>query len=342
MGQDRKQGKTVLLVGTVIALAILVAIVAVVRTGQLGQRDSGLSSAYQLDLRDMAQTDPNLLRFEPLDSALPTGMIQSRGLAVDAQGALHIVGDRAIKVFRDGVEASVLPLGVEPRCLVVLADRYVVGCTDHIVELELDGQVIKSWSSLGSDALITSVAVDESHVFIADAQQRTVWCYDREGKLVRRIGDRDTERDILGFNIPSPYFDLALAPAGRLCVVNPGNHRLETYTVEGDLEAWWGEFGNTIDKFTGCCNPTSFAFLPDGRIVTCEKGLTRVKLYQADGSFAGVVAGTEQLVEGRPVICELPEQCQTGGLDIAVDRRGLVYVLDTGKNLIYTYQEIKG
>ncbi|MFC1766712.1 hypothetical protein ACFL6U_32135, partial [Planctomycetota bacterium] len=304
--------------------------------------DSGLSSEYRLDLRDLAYTDPNLLLFEPAGEIVPTGQAHSRALAVDAQGALHVAGDSAIKVFERGGAVRMVALPVEPRCLVVTADRYIVGCADHVLELDLDGHVLKTWASLGETALITGLAVDEDYVFIADARQRTVWCYDREGTLIRRIGDRDTARKILGFNVPSPYFDLALAPGGRLCVVNPGNHRIETYTVEGDLEAWWGEFGTTIEGFTGCCNPSSFTILSDGRFVTCEKGLVRVKLYKADGTFAGVVAGADQLVEGTPVICELPEQCQTGGFDVAADRDGRVYVLDTVKNLIRTYIEKKG
>ncbi|MBM3243119.1 hypothetical protein FJZ31_43220, partial [Candidatus Poribacteria bacterium] len=50
-----------------------------------------------------------------------------------------------------------------------------------------------------------------------------------------------------------------------------------------------GYLSMDIDGFCGCCNPVNFAMLPDGRFVTCEKGLPRVKIYDADGTFSGVV-----------------------------------------------------
>ncbi|MCG8701426.1 MAG: hypothetical protein MI922_25475 [Bacteroidales bacterium] len=340
MKTERKTKLTIGIVVT-IALAIVIAIVATVRIGQLGQSGSGLGSAYQVDLSEMARVDPNLLLYEPVGDAWSTTFQQSQALAVDGQGRLHIAGDRAIKVFQAQQVVSTVELTVEPRSLVVLKDRYFVGTTDQVVEVSLHGEVIKAWPAVSESSLITALAVDDEFVFIADAKQRIVWCYDRDGNLLRRIGDRDPQRKILGFNIPSPYFDLSLAPAGRLCVVNPGNHRIETYTVDGDLETWWGSFGTTIDTFTGCCNPTGITILADGRFVTAEKGLARVKLYQADGTFAGVVAGPNQLVEGQPVICETPEQCQSGGFKVAADRAGRLYLLDTAKNLIRVYVEKK-
>ena len=67
--------------------------------------------------------------------------------------------------------------------------------------------------------------------------------------------------------------------------------------------------------------------LPDGRFVTCEKGITRVKLYSPDGRFVGVIAGPEAFVRHD----RLARQEQTGDaspLAAAVDSRGRVWVLD--------------
>ena len=86
-----------------------------------------------------------------------------------------------------------------------------------------------------------------------------------------------------------------VGPAGLLWVAHTGQHRLEAYTFDGRLVRSWGKSSMAIDGFCGCCNPCHFAILPDGRFVTSEKGLARVKVYHPDGSLQGVVAGPEAL-----------------------------------------------
>ncbi|MHC4639708.1 MAG: NHL repeat-containing protein, partial [Planctomycetota bacterium] len=126
---------------------------------------------------------------------------------------------------------------------------------------------------------MTSIAVYENNVFAADAGNRIVMRYDTQGKLINTIGQKNTERNIPGFLIPSPYFDLAVGKDGLLRVVNPGLHRIEAYTFDGDLEFWWGRTSTLVEGFCGCCNPVNFAILDDRSFVTCEKGLVRVKIY---------------------------------------------------------------
>jgi hypothetical protein len=160
--------------------------------------------------------------------------------------------------------------------------------------------------------------------------------------LLNRIGGKNKVRNIPGFVIPSPYFDLAIADDGLLRVVNPGRHRIEAYTFGGDLEFWWGTYSPNVEGFCGCCNPVNFAILKDGGFVTAEKGLVRVKVYDADGKFAGVVAGPEQLIEACDAkICQVPTNCQLGGFDLAVDNKQQVLVLDTLRNVIRTFAKTR-
>jgi hypothetical protein len=84
-----------------------------------------------------------------------------------------------------------------------------------------------------------------------------------------------------------------LGKDGLLRVNNPGRHRVEIYTAEGDLELSWGKATVGIEGFCGCCNPTALGLLADGRCITCEKGLPRVKVIRQRGAFECVVAGTE-------------------------------------------------
>jgi len=83
--------------------------------------------------------------------------------------------------------------------------------------------------------------------------------------------------------------------------------------------------------------------LPDGGFVTCEKGLVRVKIYNSGGSFVGVVAGPEQFgAGGKSSICMLPDECKTGGFDVAVDGEGRIFVLDTVDNIVKVFTRVKG
>jgi hypothetical protein len=185
--------------------------------------------------------------------------------------------------------------------------------------------------------------VTDDNVFVADAGNRIVIRYDMMGNSVKAIGQKDADRNIPGFIVPSAYFDLAVSKDGLLRIVNPGRLRIEAYTVDGDFEFSWGTASMDIEGFCGCCNPVNIAVLPDGGFITCEKGLVRVKVYDSEGRFVGVVASPNQLVEdGEHKICELPEQCQSGGFDVAVDSAGRVFVLDTMKNIVRTFTKVKG
>ena len=137
-----------------------------------------------------------------------------------------------------------------------------------------------------------------------------------------------------------PRRALRLHPDGLLRINNTGRHRIEAYTVDGDFELAWGEATAAIHGFCGCCNPIALALLPDGRTVTCEKGLPRVKVYRADGTFESVVAGSESFAENLRQ-CPNPGDCTRGGLDVAVDSRGRILVLDRVTGEVRTLQPRK-
>jgi hypothetical protein len=84
-----------------------------------------------------------------------------------------------------------------------------------------------------------------------------------------------------------------------------------------------------VEGFCGCCNPVYFTRRPDGKFVTSEKGLNRIKIYDAKGKFEGVVAGPETLVKDLDLAKKACADCQVGfGFDVACDSTGRVLALD--------------
>ena len=335
---------TKIFVGVLVAVAIVTAVVAIITLDTTGEEGSGLGKDFVYDLNDIAKIDPNLILYEESGEPIRTGFTESHAIVVASDGTIYVAGDKAIRIFSEsGQTRDEIKLAEAPRCLAVATDgKIYVGMKDHVEVYDHQSQRIAAWQSAGKDAILTSIAVYKNDVFVADAGNRIVVHYDTDGNVINHIGKKDIDRDIPGFMIPSPYFDLAVGRDGLLRVVNPGLHRIEAYTFEGDLEFWWGKFSTDLEGFTGCCNPVTFAILDDGSYVTCEKGLVRVKVYDADCTFVGVVAGPEQLVEdGVARICYLPQDCQKGGFDVAVDTKGRVFVLDTIKNIVRVFTRVK-
>ena len=340
-----------------IVLAIVIAFFALVQLDTTGKKGGGLGKEFVYDVGDLAKIDPNLILYEESAQPINTGFANSRGIAVDSQGSIYVVGDKAVRIFAEGGDLlGEIKLADAPRCLAPADDSKIyVGMKNHVEVYDGQGKHLANWQNLGDDAVLTSIAVWKSDVFVADAGGRIVLRYDVAGRLINRIGQKNEDKNgerKTGFVVPSPHFDLAVAPDknfrgdGLLRVVNPGRHRIEAYTFDGDLESWWGQFSTDIKGFCGCCNPVNLAMLEDGSFVTCEKGLIRVKIYSPEGDFVGVVAGPEQLVkEGASHICETTAECQTGSFDVAVGPRGQIFVLDTIKNVVRTFtrkKEING
>ena len=346
-------------IGILIGIVCLIAVVALLRFDATGRKGSGLGADFDYNLEELSKIDPNLIIYEEASVPINTEFSLTHAVAVDEQGTIYVAGDNAVRIYDDsGKKLDEIVLKEEPRCLAAYNEpdesdeaknlTIYVGMKNH-VRIYQQGKLIKTWQSLGDNAVLTSIAVSEEDVFVADAGNRVVVRFDKDGNIVNRIGEKDEDRNIPGFVIPSPYFDLAIGRDGLLRVANPGIQHIEVYTFSGDLEYSWGEYSNDVEGFCGCCNPVNFAILygpdPSGAedsFITCEKGLTRVKIYDPFGKFLGVVAGPEQLIEGGKVeVCDSPEECQMGGFDVAVNSSGRVIILDTIENAVRIFSSIE-
>ena len=304
-------------------MAILGAIAS--QRGQAAEKATANPFAYNVS--HLQKTDPKLIAYEE-SARWKAPHAEAKRITIGPDDTLYICsGNYLTTMNHSGERGLEIALAEPSRCAAVAKDGTIyLGLRDHIEVFDAKGQRKALWDSPGKKAWLTGIAVTETEVFAADAGNRVVLRYDKTGKLVRRLGEKNKERNIPGFIIPSPFFDVEIARDGLLRVSNPGRHRVEMYTADGDFEGAWGTVSMGITGFCGCCNPINLALLPDGRFVTCEKGLPRVKVYSADGAFESVVAGVESFIENGKA-CG-PADCTAGGLDAAVDAQGRIYILD--------------
>jgi hypothetical protein len=272
--------------------------------------------------------DSSLLQYQERENIkLPLKSIG--GIAIDTTDRIYVSGDLKIVIYnRYGTPVRKISLEDLAHCIAVDESGDVfLGMSDHVGVYDSDGHRKARWQSPGERALLTSISLSSDSVYTADAGQQAIWQYDKSGRIVRKVGEKNEAKDIPGLIIPSPYFAVDVDPDGFLWAANTGRHCLENYTMDGGMRTTWGQAASTIDGFCGCCNPSHFCIMPDGSFVTSEKGTPRVKVYDRLGNLAAIVA--------------LPDQFDPGtvGLDLAVDSKQTIHVLDPKRRLVRVFEK---
>lgn len=307
---------------------------------QKGLRKTGerrpLDARFTYDIKAFEHTDPKLLLYAET-AQIPTTFQEPKRITAGPNDTILVGGDQTVKRFgADGKLHSTLTLAATPQALTVAdQDRLFVALKDHFEIYDATGKLLQKSESLGAKTYLTGIAVAGDVVFLADAGNREIVRCDTTAKVFGRFGRLGSKDGTPGFLIPSPYFHLLIGGDSLLWVNNSGRHAVEAYTLDGKHEVSWGQPGMSIENFCGCCNPVYFTRLPDGRFVTSEKGLNRIKVYDVKGQFVGVVAGPEQLVKDREQAAKACANCNIGfGFDVACDSKGHVLALDPATRTI--------
>ena len=268
---------------------------------------------------------------------IPTGMMTVRALTLGVNG-LYVAGDREIGVFASNgakiqrgmgrhfplpimMKVGSLRLPGEPTCITEdgVGD-WLIGLGDHVERYSSSGKLLASWASVGNSSLLTGITSVKDIVYVADAGARVVRKYDLQGHQFGQMPKA-------GLTVPSPYLNVCIAnETGQVWVNDPGRHHLTVMRQNGDVLRTIGQVSMTLEGFCGCCNPMDFVVLPDGRFITVEKGIPRVKVYNKDGTLDSVVAGPSDFAPG------------TAGLRLAADDARTIYLLDPMTRTIRVYQ----
>ncbi|MBM3289743.1 MAG: hypothetical protein FJY92_06290 [Candidatus Hydrogenedentes bacterium] len=279
----------------------------------------------------------NIAEFEALDK-IDTKFIEKDPIAVDVPGPhalavgkdkLYVAGEGAIAVYgTDDKPVAMLSIDGAPICAAAAPDGGLyVGLKEKVLVFDADGKQKAEWDAFTPRSYLTAIAVKDGDVYVADAGKRVVVRFDMDGTVLATIGAKDEGRDVPGLEAPSPYLDLAVNDDGHLWVVNPGELGLERYESDGSIvTSWYRPSVLKLEGFPGCCNPTHIAFTSKGELVTAEKGLVRIKLYEVTtGAFEGLVAASGQFPREQSV------------RDIAVDARDRILVLDPQRSAVRVF-----
>jgi len=305
---------------------------------------AGSGNRFEYDVSEFEETDPRLLRYSAVDE-FPTGLDQVTRLAHWPGHGIVLCGDRAICIHDSaGRRLHRREVPGNPGCLLAAGeDELWVGFPDRLVKLDAAGGERLRIPLRNGRTRLTGLTAHEDRLYAADAGNREVLVIDRTtGDEIDRFGKKDPARGNPGFNVPSPYFALAVAPDARLRIVNPGWLRIETYTLDGRFVSAWGGPGMQIDRFCGCCNPVYFTMTRNGEFITSEKGLARINVYDADGGFVGAVAGPSQLVTDKALAKRACQDCSVGaGFDVAVAPNDDVLALDPFRKTVRRFRPLE-
>ena len=162
-------------------------------------------------------------------------------------------------------------------------------------------------------------------ILLADASARIIWRLDSNGRTMNRIGDRNKTK---AFILPNGRLDLAVDAAGVVLATDTGRHQVTSWALDGTPIRAFGKFGMTDPAdFVGCCNPVNLALTPDGKVVTAEKMIARVKVFEPGGRLLALI-GPEHF----------DRMCTQ--IHLAVDTQGRIFAGDPVRRTITVFSRV--
>ena len=319
-------------------IAIIAAIVysVISKRSALPSEKKEDNNPFAYDITELKKVDPKLIEYKEAvkilltsKSPLALSILNKTIFIVDKKGIICATEDppssrrRGTMAGQAGRTTEKQPNLIKkaygpPTAISVSETGDIAVCFNkNILFLDKSGKEIFNLVNFPEKALFTSIAIEGDYIYVADAGRRIVLQFNKKGKLNNQIGAENKAMGIKGFIVPSANFDIISGDDNSIWAVNPGLHQIENFTSDGRLRSSWKASAIGIEGFSGCCNPSHIALLPNGDFVTAEKNIVRVKVYDATGKFKCVVATPQQFAEDAKI------------LDIATDSEGKIYVLDS-------------
>lgn len=311
---------------TISLMILLIAVAVAFMLKDLFQPKVQEKNPFVYDIEEFKSIDSSDVCYRELNRFNPN-IANVKAVAIDENDNLFVAGDDKILSYTPDLKRNIeIDISGKVSALHIADDNVIVAFTNHIEIYKLSGEKSSVWNPFNARSVITSVALKDNMLFVADAGNKLLLKYNIEGELLQEIGKKDSINRPKGFVIPSPYFDIALGRNGEIWAVNSGLHQFEAYNQNGELFSSWKRTSMQWDGFSGCCNPSHIAILSDGAFVTSEKGLVRIKIHEPTGNFRCAVALPDEFNEG------------TRGIDLAVDSKDRIFAIIPNTNEVRVYQ----
>ena len=316
------------LVNTVL-IVLALAIVVIIGKDFIGNKaGKNIENPFEYNIDEYRHVDSTLILYTETVH-FPVTAEDWGGIAVSDSMLVMTSGNQLVMYNYSGEQLFKKQLIDTATCVAVDENHQIwIGMGHYVVMYDFNGTLVKRWNSYGERSIITSLAVSGENVYVADAGNRIVYQCNTNGQIIQKIGEKNEQKGVPGFVVPSPYFDVAIDDGGYLWVANTGRHLFENFNPDGSLRTSWGETSFKLEGFSGCCNPAHMAILDDNSFITSEKGMPRIKIYDQHGKFTGVVASPD-MFDG------------TMGPDIAVDKQHRVIALDFERQQIRIFERKK-
>ena len=307
-----------------ILLLVMAAIATYIILGDFLRNEvkKGDKNPYAFNLRDFEHVDPSLIKYREskrikLNHASPTAIDYHHGfLALGFNDRIQLIDTSGREIFN-------MPIANRSTAIYISENDIIyLGCKTFVETYDLKGSRLASWPEIDTGAFITSITLKDDQIILANAGGPEIIRCSLDGLIEGRFDGAQQEPNEIGFVIPSPYFDVHIDPDDALWIANTGLQKIQNYTIEGKLRAFWGESGYDLQDFTGCCNPAHFMILSDGSFVTSEKGLVRIKVYKPSGELDAFVAPPSSFAK------------KSEPLDMTSDEHDNIYTLDITQGMI--------
>lgn len=314
---------------TIVILVIVGVIVGVILVDFFGNRpDRRGENPYALEVDQYRVVDEELISHKETRN-FSLGLMISSDMSLYGN-TLYITGNSSLVVLPlDGAPATMLEILPGATCLEVDEQHIFIGFGSYVAKYSHEGELLQQWDDLGERTVLTNLAINGDLIYAADAGNRRIVIFDREGVQTGQFEGKAESEAGHGFIVPSANFDLAVNSFGELWVVNPGKHAMENYSDDGRMRGFWENMSFEIDGFLGCCNPARITTLEDGSFVTSEKGMVRIKIYDQSGVLKSVVAPPDLFKADEG---EAPEVC--------ADENNVIYALDFDRDMVRVFEPI--
>jgi len=247
-------------------------------------------------------------------------------VAVDGADGVIALGDGHVRAFTAGGEPVRQWLaGDGAECLTVGPDgRVYVAGAGRVEIFESAGRRAGGFAfgAAATPPSVSAIAVHGGDILVADASARIIRRFDATGRQRNLIGDQGKTKT---FMLPNGRLDVDVDVAGVVRATDSGRHQVTSWALDGTPIGRFGKFGmQDPADFVGCCNPINVATTPDGKVVTSEKMVARVKVFEPDGRLLAVI-GTEHF---DPMCTQI---------HLAVDSKGRILAADPVRRRIQVF-----